>query len=75
MHPLEFPSRLARSPEDGGIQVIKTTDSGKRRNREDGSSGSCCRRPVAMIQNTLVEIASALIRDWRMYWARACMMA
>jgi hypothetical protein len=28
-----------------------------------------------MPQNTAVEIASALIRDWRMYWARACMMA
>ena len=28
-----------------------------------------------MIQNTLDEIASAVIRDWRMYWARACMMA
>ena len=30
---------------------------------------------VAIIQNTAVEIASALIRDWRMYWAKACMMA
>ena len=26
-----------------------------------------------MIQNTVVEIVSALIRDCRMYWARACM--
>ena len=28
-----------------------------------------------MIQNTVVEIVSAVIRDWRMYWARACMTA
>ena len=30
---------------------------------------------AAMIQNTVVDIASALIRDWRMYRARAWMMA
>jgi len=30
---------------------------------------------VAMIQNTVAEIVSPLIRDWRMYWASACMMA
>ena len=27
-----------------------------------------------MIQNTLAEIAVAVIRDWRMYWASACMI-
>jgi len=28
-----------------------------------------------MIQNTLEEIAAGLIREWRMYWARACVIA
>src|SRR5262249_48089470 len=31
------------------------------------------RRP--RFQNTCDEIASAVIRDWRMYWASACMIA
>jgi len=30
---------------------------------------------VAMAQNTLAEISSGLIREWRTYWARACMTA
>jgi hypothetical protein len=31
------------------------------------------RSVVAIAQNTLDETAAGLIRDWRMYWARACM--
>ena len=30
---------------------------------------------AVMVQNTVIEIVSGLIRDWRMYWARACMTA
>ena len=30
---------------------------------------------VAMAQNTLAEISSGLIREWRTYWARECITA
>jgi hypothetical protein len=30
---------------------------------------------VTMAQNTLAEISSGLIREWRTYWARECITA
>jgi hypothetical protein len=45
------------------------------------SIGAHCFRVIpgllaaVMIQNTLVEIEAAVIRDWRMYCANTCMMA
>ena len=40
-----------------------------------GFAGSDAVHVAAMAQNTLAEISSALIREWRTYWARECMMA
>jgi hypothetical protein len=32
-------------------------------------------RVAVISQNTLFNVASAVMRDWRMYWAKACMTA